>query len=301
VEHYNPNGGETIPSFRNLAEIKTKSVLEAALDYHGRGLIVTPLHGKRPILGRWQKRILDESELPYYFVDGRNVGLVLGGPAGVVDVDLDNPVAVTAADLLLPDTVKSGRKGSLHLHWWYLCHPAPAPRKYALPKSMAERLVVEPGEDVLVELRSTGQQTMVPPGIHPLDDDRCLWYPGEIREIDGAELAGLVLDVAIATLLALSRPLGSREWFAIHAAGYLSPHLGPERAERIVAAASAAFDEEEHTRRMQAVRSALRKPVDDDPTFDAVMAAELERLAPGVAERIARWCARDRRDHGGVQ
>ena len=300
MKGYNLIEGGTTPSFIQLDEINAKSVLEAALDYQSRGFIVTPLQGKRPVLRRWQERVLSEAELSFYFADERNVGLVLGGHTGIGDLDLDNPVAVTAADLLLPSTLQSGRVKSPRSHRWYLCHPAPAPRKYALLKPMARRLKVEPGEDVLVELRSTGQQTMVAPSIHPVFGDRCLWHPGEIYEINGGMLADLVLDVALAALLALNRPLGSREWFAIHAAGYLCPRVGLERTASILNAASVAFDDEEHDERMWRVRSFLRKVVfDDAPTIDTTMAAKLERLAPGVPEVICRWCRRGRRDGGG--
>ena len=252
------------------------------------------------MLGRWTESVLSEVELARYFAHGRNVGVVLGGLGGVVDVDLDNTVAVAVADLLLPDTLVSGRAASPRSHRWYLAGNVPAPRKYALHKRMAERLKLEPGEATLVELRSTGQLTMVPPSVHTVSGDRCFWHQGEILNIDTEVLAGLVLDVAVAALLALNCPLGSRTWFAIHAAGYLNPHLGYERAVAIVDAASAAFDDEEHDERMQAVRSVLRKPVDDDaPMMEDLVAAELERLAPGVLALIERWCARDRRDAGG--
>ena len=166
-----------------------------------------------------------------------------------------------------------------------------------MTKSMAARLMVEPGETTLIELRGAGQLTMVPPSIHPVSGDRCLWYPGEIREMAGGELAGLVLEVAVAALLALNRPLGNRTSFAISTAGYLCPHFGAERAERIVEAASIAFDDEEHDERMWAVRSSLQKSIDGDSKQGAAMTAELERLAPGVPDRISRWCQRDRRNY----
>jgi hypothetical protein len=302
LEGYNLQPDGTMPSFSNLDEINTMSVLEAAIDYQGRGFIVTTLHDKRPILGRWQERNLGATDLPRYFRNGRNIGIVLGGPISIVEVDLDNAVAVTVADHFLPDTVESGREKYPRSHYWYICDPVPASRRFSLPRSMAERLMVEPGETALVELRSTGQQTMVAPSIHPVDGDRYLWHPGQICEIDGEVLAGLVLDVAVAALLALNRPLGSREWFLIHAFGFLCPRLGPERAEKIVEAASAHFDDEEHDERMLAVRSFLRKPVDDDaPMMEGLLAAELERLAPGVPALIERWCARDRREGGGAR
>lgn len=297
LEGYNLHSDGTMPSFIHLDEINTKSVLEAAIDYQGRGFIVTPLHDKRPILGRWQERILGATDLPRYFRDGRNIGIVLG--AALVDADLDNPVAVDVADLLLPDTVKSGRMKNPRSHHWFVCDPAPPSRRYFLTKPMADRLMIESGEAVLVELRSTGHQTVVAPSIHPVDGDRYMWHPGEICEIDGEVLAGLVLDVAVAALLALNRPLGSREWFVVHAAGYLSPRVGYERTIAILNATSAAFEDAEHEERMWAVRSSLRYPVGDDPAIDAALAAELERPAPGVPGLIERWCARC--DEGGAR
>jgi hypothetical protein len=301
VEGYNLQPDGTTPSFIRLNAINAKSVLEAGLDYQGRGFVVTPLHGKRPVLARWQQRILRRAEFPRYFTHERNVGVVLGGLGGVVDVDLDNPAAVDVADLLLPDTLESGRAASPRSHRWYLGNDIPAPRKYALPKLMAERLTLDPGEATLIELRSAGQLTMVPPSVHPVSGDRDLWYPGEIRSIDGKVLADLVLDVALAALLAINCPLGSRTWFAINAAGYLSPHLGYERTVAIVETASAAIDDEEHDERMEAVRSSVRKPLDDAPIMEDLVAAELEKLAPGVPALIDRWCARERREGGGAR
>ena len=302
MQEYNLQPDGTTPSFIHLDEINTMSILDAALDYCRRGFIVTPLHEKRPILECWQERNLGAADLPRNFRDGRNIGIVLGGPVGIVDVDLDNPLAIAASDLLLPKTVQSGRLRRLWSHYWYLCDPVPTTRKYTLPKVMAARLKVEPGEAMLAELRSTGHQTVVAPSIHPVDGDRYLWHPGEICEIEGVVLAGLVLDVAVAALLALNRPLGSRKWFLIHAFGFLCLRLGPERAEKIVEAASAHFDDEEHDERMWAVRSFLRKPVDDDaPMMEGLLAAELERMAPGVPALIEHWCARSRREQGGAR
>jgi hypothetical protein len=300
LKGYNLQPDGTTPSFIHLDEINTKSVLEAALDYQGRGLTVTPLRGKRPILGRWQERILSEAELPRYFVDERNVGIVLGGLAGIVDVDLDNPVAVAVADLLLPDTLESGRAMSPRSHRWYICEPTPRSKAYSLTKRMADRLMVESGEGALVELRSTGRQTAIAPSVHPVDGDHYIWHSGEVYKIDGQELTELVLDVALATLLALNVPLGSRQHFIVHAAGHLIRLVGRDRAKTIVEATSVAIDDEEHDERMWAVRSSLRDLV-DDLTIEAAVAAEVERLAPGVTDRISRWCARDRRDQGGAR
>ena len=65
-DHY----GDFSPSFVGLSEAVFGDAVEAALEYRRRGLIVTPLYGKRPILKGWQERQLSEDELPDYFVDG---------------------------------------------------------------------------------------------------------------------------------------------------------------------------------------------------------------------------------------
>jgi len=292
-DHY----GEKSPFFVGLSEAVFGDAVEAALEYHRRGFMVTSLHGKRPVLKNWQQRELSDQEIPHYFGDERNVGIVLGGLAGIVDVDLDSPMAVVAADLLLPDTMESGREKSPRSHRWYICNRAPASRKYTLPKSMADRLKLEPGEEALVELRSTGQRTMVAPSIHPVDGDRYLWHPGEIYKIDGQELAEFVLDVAIATLLAFNVPLGSRQHFIVHEAGHLIRLVGRDRAKTIVGAASAAVDDEEHDERMWTVRHTLRKLTGNRMNTDVAYDAELERLAPGVPDLISRWCRCDRRNY----
>ena len=177
-----------------------------------------------------------------------------------MDVDLDHPLAVAAADVILPDTLESGREKNPRSHRWYVCDPAPASRSYCLPKPMADRLALESGEAMLVELRSNGRQTVVAPSVHPEDGDRYLWHQGQIREIGGEELEGLVQDVAVATLLALHWPLiGSRQAFTLHAAGYLGRHMEQGRVETILEAAAAAAEDDEPVKRSDAVRDTLDK------------------------------------------
>ena len=88
---------------------------------------------------------MSEAELPRYFVDERNVGIVLGGIAGIVDVDLDNPVAVAVANFLLSDTVKSGRKKNPRSHSWFICDPVPTSRLLFVKQRCATALANPPG------------------------------------------------------------------------------------------------------------------------------------------------------------
>jgi Bifunctional DNA primase/polymerase, N-terminal len=260
MEEYNADVGGGVPSFAGLDETNLEGSYQAALDYHRRGFRVTPLVGKEPILKGWQERELDKDELSRHFFDEHNVGIVLGGGSGLVDVDLDNPVAVEVAAHLLPATVTSGREKNPHSHFWFVCQPPPRSRSYSLPKAMAERLGMNAGEATLVELRSTGRQTVVAPSVHPEDGDRYIWHPGVIREVDGDELERLVKDVAVATLLALNWPAeGSRQDFVLPAAGYLGRHMDHERVKVIMEAAASAAEDEEKAKRSRAVRDTLAK------------------------------------------
>jgi hypothetical protein len=248
-------------SLSKLAEERVENVPDAAASYVRMGLRVTPLRGKDAFLPGWQNQQLSEEELPHLFTSGRNVGILLGGDLGLVDVDLDNTLAVGVARCILPATLMSGREKNPHSHYWYICQPPPPSRTYALPKDMAARLELESHGATLVELRGMGRQTMVAPSVHPEDGDRYLWHGGAIREIDGEELAGLVADVAVATLLALNwPPKGSRQEFVLAAAGYLGRHLEHERVATIMeAAALAAGDEEKDDKRSRAVQDTLAK------------------------------------------
>lgn len=259
----NLNGDGAKLSLHKLAEYEPGNALQAAGFYASIGLAPIPLEGKTPLLPGWQKgKSFDEDELPRLFPFGRNVGIVLGGETGLVDVDLDNPLTVAAADVLLPDTLESGREKNPRSHRWYACEPSPSSRSYSLPKPMADRLGLDAGEAMLVELRSAGRQTVVAPSVHPEDGDRYLWHEGEIAKIDGEELERLVVDVAVATLLAFHWPpeRSGRQFFALHTAGYLGRHMEHDRVEAVLlAAARIAGDEEIATKRVRAVRDTLAK------------------------------------------
>jgi hypothetical protein len=228
-EQHRHNGKAASPiTPPDLAAERYENVLEAAIDYTCRGVRVTPLNGKKPTLDGWPSRMLDEEDLPRYFNNGQNVGGLLGEPSGgLVDVDLDMVQAVAAADVLLPETLEYGRKGNPRSHRLYVCDPIPAPKKYSLTKPMANALGLgSKGKVVLVELRSTGQQSVFPPSIHPLDGDEYVWsQQGELRRMDGRVLEKLVREVATAALLSLWCNPGERQEFFLAAAGYLGRHL----------------------------------------------------------------------------
>ena len=143
------------------------SALRAAERYVGRGFAVVPIpHGKKgPNLEGWEGLRLSADELPQHFNSKpQNIGLLLGEPSGgLVDVDHDVPETTKIAGRFLSTTLTSGRESSPHSHWWYVA-----------PGAKTVRYKDVDGQ-VLVELRSTGCQTIVEPSLHP-SGERVVWH-----------------------------------------------------------------------------------------------------------------------------
>ncbi len=192
-----------------------------------------------------------------------NIGVLLGEPSGgLVDVDCDAPEAREAAEQLLPPTgMISGRASNPASHYWYRVvgelpattkyadpSPTPPPRGEGLP-DMSEPFarmggsgspprVGEGGAQrregsahhttMLIELRSTGGQTVVPPSVHP-SGEVVRWERGSISSTQGEpsvaparELRAAVARVAAVALVARHWPdEGQRDEAAKDLAGLL--------------------------------------------------------------------------------
>lgn len=120
----------------------------------GMGLNVTPLNGKRPFLAEWQLANHDYDDLTAKYPKC-NIGLILGELSGVVaiDIDLTDEELINRALAILPPSEirKRGAKG-LTLFYRY---QGEIPQKLFHNGSTA------------IELLSTGNQTVLPPSIHP--------------------------------------------------------------------------------------------------------------------------------------
>ncbi len=141
-------------------EMRSTVPLEAAHDYVRRGWSVVPIpfKQKRPVLKEWERLRLSQSDLDQYFDQPANIGLILGEPSGwLVDVDLDCVEArAIAANYLPPTPAKTGRATATDSHWWYYAAGAQT-NQHRDPVT----------KQMIVELRSTGGQTVVGPSIHP--------------------------------------------------------------------------------------------------------------------------------------
>jgi hypothetical protein len=155
-------------------------IQRAAVELIRRGMapIPVPAGEKNPGRAGWEALRISEDEVPHYWTNGQNIGLLCGEPSGWhVDVDLDADEAVKIAERFLPPTLTSGRESRPHSHWWYVC------------EGIESRDWKDVGGKKLVELRSTGRQTIVAPSTHP-DGDAYLWHSEaglDMAEIPAAE------------------------------------------------------------------------------------------------------------------
>lgn len=174
----------------------TSVTTRAARAYLARGWAPTPVEarGKGPLLTNWPHRRLRGEDLELF--EGRNVGLLLGSASeGLVDVDCDWPEAAELACELLPATaLVHGRPSSPRSHWWY-SSPGVRTAVYRVQSPVSSR------KPTIVELRSSGLMTVVPPSTHPTGETLGWERWGCPATIDGGELRETVARLAIAAVL----------------------------------------------------------------------------------------------------
>lgn len=172
--------------------------LDSALAYVRRGWSVVPIphRSKNPGFKGWQQLRLKEDDLATRFNgQPQNIGVLLGEPSGwLIDVDLDHPRCVELADQFLPPTpAVFGRPGKLRSHRIYRV-TAPAATKKHKSKSAG----------MLVELRSTGMQTVFPPSTHESGEPITWETPdAEPAMVDPDELLAAVARLANAVSIEL--------------------------------------------------------------------------------------------------
>src|SRR5829696_4181582 len=202
----------------------------------GIAVIAVPSGEKNPNRPGWHEERITEEDVPLHWTNGQNVGLLTGQPSGWrVDVDLDADEAVTIAGRFLPPTLTGGRESRPHSHWW-LRAPGVESRDWKDLSGVK-----------LLELRSSGRQTVVAPSTHP-DGDNYVWHLEsglDMVEISAWELEWLCCELATATVIARHiPPVGGRHDFALALAGFLlrPGRLDQETVLKVVLAAWHAAD-----------------------------------------------------------
>jgi methyl-accepting chemotaxis protein len=161
---------------------------------------------KEPVPAEWQYITTAGYDLDAMFPPNRsrNIGVSLGKPSGgLVDADLDcDEAMVAAAALALPTKMLWGRQSAPTSHRGYVVADPPAKASDAYLDPLRKGKGAK-----LLELRSTGGQTVIPPSILPGDDkgkveEPCIWADhGEPARVELAELRRSLGRVAAAALL----------------------------------------------------------------------------------------------------
>jgi hypothetical protein len=271
--------------------VSTQSRRRAAAALIRRGVAVIPVPAgmKNPGRPGWETLRITEKEIPDYWTNGQNVGLLCGEPSGGrVDVDLDTDEAVKIAFRFLPATLTSGRNSRPHSHCWYV-----APDAESLDWKDLD------GKK-LVELRSTGRQTLVAPSTHP-DGDEYVWHSEaglKMAEISGSELRERCRELATAALIARHvPPEGSRHDYAMALAGFVlrDGRMETDLALKALKAAwhAAGADSREALRDLEGIVSDTAEnleagaPVVGGPT--------VEEHAPGIVRLLCKWWGWERK------
>ena len=242
----------------------------AALIRRGVAVIPIPAGQKNPGRPGWESLRITEEEIPKHWTNGQNVGVLCGEPSGGrVDVDLDANEAVKIAFRFLPETLTSGRRSRPHSHCWYV---APGAESADWKDSDGKKLV---------ELRSTGRQTLVAPSTHP-DGDEYVWHSEaglKMAEVSAAELKERCRELATAALIARHvPPEGSRHDYAMALAGFVlrGGRMGTNLALKVLKAAwhAGKADSREALRDLEGIVSDTAEnleagePVVGGPTLD---------------------------------
>jgi hypothetical protein len=169
------------------------NALVTVIDYARQGwsVIPIPFRSKNPGFAGWEQLRLGESDICRRFSGSRhNIGVLLGGPSGdLIDVDLDHPLALEIASEHLPATgAIFGRASKRRSHWLYRSTRPITTRQWRLPD-----------RKMLVELRSTGSQTVFPGSVHTSGEPIEWDADGEPASVDPsilvAALQAIVGDV----------------------------------------------------------------------------------------------------------
>lgn len=159
-------------------------VVEAAIHAFEQGWAPIPIRKgeKRPAHSDWPNtRYKTANEIESAF-KGNNLGVLLGDASnGLIDIDLDSREAQVLADGFLPVTrMVHGRESSPKSHYWYRVEgwslkvqPFYDPVERMKQNQGAEDH--DPDRLVLMEIRGTGGQTLLPPSTHP-SGEKYKWY-----------------------------------------------------------------------------------------------------------------------------
>jgi putative DNA primase/helicase len=265
----------------------TEPRLDAARKYLARGWqpLPIPLHKKAPAFTDWTSFRVDGNAEEFFSGLG-NIGVLLGEPSQrLVDVDLDAPEALTVSTYFLPPTgAVFGRATKPRSHCLYVVETPVSTAKFKDPTRPRDT-------SMIVELRSTGAQTIFPPSTHP-SGELVQWHEAaEPAPVSAEELLRRVRSLAAAALLVRHYPAeGSRNEFALALSGALvrAGWSATDIGKFVRVVAEAAGDEETYDR-VRAVKYSEQRIATERPTTGWTRLSEL--VGTNVVQRLREWLA----------
>ncbi|MBV5336486.1 MAG: bifunctional DNA primase/polymerase, partial [Deltaproteobacteria bacterium] len=257
----------------------------AARGYLSRGWQITPVMpgGKQPLNKGWQKNDVTEPMISELFRDHTNIGIRLGTPSGgLVDVDIDSATCLRLTDLLPPTGLTHGRSSKKRSHFWYQIDGNP-------PQTIQFKHPVTGG--MLIEIRSTGGQTVVPPSHYQIGGkkEKLTWDEfGSPGQITSDELRVNVSRIAAIALVADEWKSGSRHLKALALSGVLlRGGYTQAQAESFLRAVCEAAKDDEVKDRMAALSDTSKNLANNRPATGLPSLAAL--LGERVVEAIQNW------------
>lgn len=237
---------------------EVESVIEAAEAYDKMSWVVVPsiAGGKGSHLAGWSTLEPHQLNLQEHFAGDGGVAILLG-PSGLVDVDLDSPVAIALAPSFLPSTGFVFGHGCSDARHYVFSSPDAAEIKQLSLNGPS-------GQGMLLELRSGKKLLDCPPSAHP---------DGDIRQFSAAasgvpsvvpigDLESAFRRLAVACGLATIWPKypGHRQDFALAAAGgLLNAKFTAEEAQHMIIQAARYAGDSEYMARGTAAQSTYQK------------------------------------------
>jgi hypothetical protein len=278
------------------------AIVRAALDYHERrcwAIIDLPPKTKIPNdRSGWQHERHDAAALRRRLTAApRNISGLLGAPSGhLSDQDFDCHEAAVAAPYFYPDTeLVSGRPSHPHSHRWFVIEDSTA----AKPCAWRDAVLKKDGKPItLCELRFTGQQTVLPPSIHPSGEPYTWEEYGEPGRATFAELerAGRRTAACAALALRWNRLVGStrHDGFLALAGGLLRSGWTADDTSIFCAAlaAAAGMDSERVQEIPRLVASSAKRIAADEPaTGLPALDSALPDWSPKAGLLLRKWLA----------
>lgn len=225
---------------------------KAALSWLEMGIQPVPLYpkSKRPSGGKgWTTLKVSEDTIDNFFKPDDNIGGLWGEPSGwIVDVDLDWDEAIDFASHFLPETFTYGRRTRPDSHYLFRCKGAEGYKR-----------ILKSGE-VIVEIRSTGSQSVLPPSMHPDGERYQIDHNAPFAAITKRELERSVDIIAAGALLLRYFPdKGSRHDYIHSLCGALLwSGWGEQEVRRFMECFLACIYDEESRDRQTTVESTIQ-------------------------------------------